>query len=348
MSFDGVQPGIENAVVRKAPVKLFGQLQGLRQLVGVQAQAYGALGLVAFRLTACNQLVQRITGNRTLADIKSQVGHQRPVTGIENATGATGALSAKPGRLQRPQCQRQVALLQVQVSQAQCVFLGQARQPKLLQDDDSFFGSPGLLKQLGFDSQQAGHAIRVATGCLCPRLAHKRQRGIHRTQTLVHLNDLVHLRGAQAALARQGQPGGQQGRIVIDHRTQAKHVGQGFLIRPSLHQFKPGGQRQRGQSRPLGHLGFAFQPQRVLRLRQQGGVSDLERCWQIVGGGKGCPGHLQALCRQGLGQRGSTGIERHDIAQGPRRLAWLGRPQRQLGQPPPGGVRGGVCRIQRL
>ena len=207
--------------------------------------------------------------------------------------------------MQCPQGQRRIALLQVQKRQAQCVFFGQARQPKLLQNDDGFFRSSGLREQFCLDAQQAGHILGICIGiaprCLGSHLPHKRQCCLQRTQTFVDVNDFVHFGRTQAALARQGQPRRQKGCIVINHWAQAKHVGQGLSIGPLLHQLQPRCQRQRCQPGPLRHLGLAFKPQRALRLRQHGRVGNFERRWQVAGCGKGGPRHLQTLGRQYLG-----------------------------------------------
>ena len=62
----GIQPGVEYFVVRKTRVQLRGRQQSLRYLVRVQPQADRPLGLVALRLAAGHQPVQRVLSDGSL------------------------------------------------------------------------------------------------------------------------------------------------------------------------------------------------------------------------------------------------------------------------------------------
>ena len=191
-----IEPGVQDFVVRKTRVQLRRKLQRLGNAVGVQPQADRALGLVALRLAAGNQPVQRGFGYGALARLIGQIGHQFPINLVEHGI-CTACFKARG--LQGTQRQRQIALTQVQGRQAHGVVSGQAAGAQLFQQGDGFSRTPGPLQQLGLHANELGGG--AGRGCTGPELPHKRQRGIHRTQPLVHLNHFGHFVHAQAALA---------------------------------------------------------------------------------------------------------------------------------------------------
>ena len=89
------------------------------------------------------------------------------------------------------------------------VVSGQATGAQLFQQSDGFHRAPGALQQLGLHANELRREVSAARptpfersrGRTGPELPHKRQRGIHRAQPLVHLNDFGNFFSAQTALA---------------------------------------------------------------------------------------------------------------------------------------------------
>ena len=236
--------------------------------------------------------------------------------------------------LQRSQCQRQVAVAQVKLRQPHRVVSCEAIGSELLQHCNRLDGATGAFKQLNFHALPRGPCGSVDTGLCCGQPAQKIQRAVNRTQTLIYIDDLDGFLNAQRAFVCECQPSREQRIVIVEHGAQSKYVGQCAVAGITFEYLDPGRQRLLAQSRPFSHLGFALQPQRTLRQRNQAGISQHQRCLQVSGCGKRVPSQLQLLGRQGFGQFSRPDVQRYHAAQMNCGIKRASRTESQLGKPP--------------